>query len=289
MDSTVHARFWRVAEPAPGVDDFPTILAEEAKEPKAGKRERDVAEGVRVRLERCVPNGDFLEGEFCRVQSANIPPQAGPDGLEPMQLPAGRGIGHVAAFSYHLPTRVLLLQRNALSVNPNRISLYIAMSKPDRFFAFAPVMCGDAMERFATKEPRAFTVTFAAPKNLKAFDDYELPAAKGARLIAEAYDGVRVTVEVSVGKSQRLKLNKAMVMEAIQGLAGIPGVKKLKVRAEEDGEDDIINFIKEQLQYEKKAVLPEGDPEQNYEVRKLLLRAAFGDSLPTLEKQFNKP
>jgi hypothetical protein len=286
MDSTIHARFWRVSPAAAGVTDFMDILIEDAKEPKIGKRERDLGEGVTARLERCTTQGDFLEGEFCRVQLVNFPPQAGPDGLEAIKLGDGNGIGHVAAFRYHCPTRVLLLQRNSLSLSPNRISLYLAATKPGRFFALSPVMAADAMERFKKKTPRSFSVTFAGPDNLAAFDDENIAVAKGARLIAEAYDGIRVTMEVSVGKSRRLRLDKDELLADLGKLIGLGGVKKLKVKAEDGGEEDIINFIKEQMHSEEKAKLPEGKPDDNYEVRKLLLRKLFSDNLDALKEQF---
>src|SRR5687767_8480773 len=111
MDSRVHARFYRATKPSAGVADVDAILIAEAANGKVGDRERDLGDGVIVRLERCEQRGDFIEGEFCRIQTENIPPGVGPEGLEPIDL-GGKGIGHVAAFLYHKPTRVLLLQRN---------------------------------------------------------------------------------------------------------------------------------------------------------------------------------
>ena len=129
-------------------------------------------------------------------------------------------------------------------------------------------------------------MTFAGPNQLANFDDDELPAAKGARMIAEAYDGVRVTLEVSVGKSRKLHLDKGELLSSIMKLTGLGGVKKLKVRAEEHGEEDLINFLQEQRQAEETLVLPEGDHAKNYEVRRLFLKKAFSDNLKSLEAQF---
>jgi hypothetical protein len=268
------------------VTDFADILREDFKAvPKAGDRERDLGDEVTLRLERCSDRDDFLEGELCRVQKTNVPPRAGPDGLMPIDL-GGHGLGHVAAFLYHGPTRVLLLQRNMLSASPNRLALYLAATKAGRFFAFSPVMSVDAMERFKRKKPRSFSVTFAGPKNLAALDDDGLPAAKGAKLIAEAYEGVRVTIEVSVGKSRKLNLSKDQLLASLDKLMGVPGIKKLKVRAEDDGEDDLINFIKEQLHIDDKVKLVELDPDKNYEARSLFLRKAFSDNIPILRKMY---
>lgn len=286
LDTRVHARFYRVSKPANGVTDFADVLLDLAKKPKVGDRELDIGDDVIVRLERCDNNKGFVEGELCRVQKVNFPPQAGPDGLKPLPLGQGMGFGHVAAFSYHVATRVLLIQRNISSVTTNRLSLYVSAASVGSFFAFEPVLSEDAMGRFKDKTPRAFEVTFAGPDNLAAFDDDDLPAAKGARLIADAYDGVRVTIGVSVGKSRRKNLDKDEIMDSLGKLLNLPGVKKLKVKATENGDDEIINFIKEQRQGEDNLNLPDDSPDNNYEVRKLFLRKVFGDNLASLEKQF---
>lgn len=269
-----------------GVTDFPDILLEDAADGKAGDRERDLGDGVKVRLEHCKARGDFLEGEFCRVQTENFPPQTAPDGLEAIPLGEGRGIGHVAAFIYHKPTRVLLIQRNMNSVTVNRLSLYLAVTAPNRIFAFKPVLAEDAMERFIEKSPRGFAVTFAGPDNLEAFDDMDIAAAQGAKLIAEAYGGVRVKIEVTVGKSRKKFLEKEALLEDLGQLIDLDGVKALKVNAAGGGEDDMINFIKEQLQTEKVLTLPEGNPGDNYTVRNLFLRTAFNANMKQLNAQF---
>lgn len=286
LDSRIHARFYRASKPAAGTTDFHDVLLELAKKPKAGDREVDIGDEVIVRLERGTTHKEFVEGELCRVQKVNFPPQAGPDGLKPLPLGQGMGFGHVVAFSYHVPTRVLLIQRNILSITSNRLALYVASSKPGCVFAFAPVLSEDAMKRFKDKTPRAFEVTFAGPDNLAAFDDENIPAAKGARMIAEAYDGIRVTIGVSVGKSRKKHLDKDEILNSLGKLVQLGGVKKLKVKAADGGDDTVINFIKEQLQAEHTLKLPDDDPDKNYEARKLFLRKVFSDNLAALEKQF---
>ncbi len=284
MDTRIHARFFRVTKPEVGVADFPEILKEVIALPNPGARELDLGEGVKARLERCTEDGDFLEGEFCRIQTQNIPPETGPDGLKPIKLEGG--LGHVAAFRYHRPTRVLLLQRNIHSVTAARLALYLAATKPNRIFGFAPVLAKNAMDRFKAKEPRGFAVTFAGPKNLEALDDANIAAAQGAKLIAEAYGGIRVKIEVTVGRSRRKFLRKREILEDLGSLVDIDGVKALRVNAVGGGEDDMINFMKEQMQGEQILDLSDVDPDKNYEARKLFLRKVFSDNMGAVTKQF---
>jgi hypothetical protein len=85
MDATVRARFFHASAEPREVRDFPELLLLEMKK-TLSERERDVSPqlsesdakpGVTLRVENCEPDGEFIEGQFCRKQIANIPPQAG--------------------------------------------------------------------------------------------------------------------------------------------------------------------------------------------------------------------
>jgi hypothetical protein len=152
LDANISARFFRISAGASNVTDFPDLLLQIASKPIAN-REYDITEtGVIVRLERCDADGEFIDGEFCRKQMTNIPPQAGPDGLTPMALPDGQGLGHLAAFRYHRPTRVILLQNNRQCVTTHRVALYVMRLNAAAIHAFSPILREDALERFKDKK-----------------------------------------------------------------------------------------------------------------------------------------
>jgi hypothetical protein len=119
MDANVTGRFFRASDHVPKHADLPDLLLAQMDKSLTA-REHNVADqlaltagaSVLLRVEHCEAESDFVTGQFCRKQMTNIPPQAGPDGLSPITLPDGQGIGHLAAFRYHRPTRVLLLQNN---------------------------------------------------------------------------------------------------------------------------------------------------------------------------------
>ena len=59
MDATVSARFFRVTKPAANAPDLPDLLLSEVGK-TLSVRERDVTgTGVRLRIERCEPEGEF--------------------------------------------------------------------------------------------------------------------------------------------------------------------------------------------------------------------------------------
>jgi hypothetical protein len=251
-------------------------------------REYDVTgTGVTVRVEHCLEDGDFVIGEFCRKQMTNIPPQAGPDGLTPIPLPNGQGLGHLAAFRYHRPTRVILLQHNVLCVTTYRVALYLMKINAASVYGFAPILREDAVERFKDKKIRSFSVQFASPKNLEALDDQGIPSARGARMLAEAYHGFRMTFTVSVGKRKKKFLDFNRVSEDVTALLGSDAeIRKLKVGTKEDDDGPGIDFLREHLKCKRTLELPEASPVQNYEIRKAYLMTEFTDKLPYLMKHF---
>jgi hypothetical protein len=287
MDANVSARYFRVSPKIQKVTDLPDLLLAEIDKTLA-ERERDVTgAGVLLRIEQCETEGQFVCGEFCRKQVTNIPPQAGPKGLAPIVLPAGQGLGHLAAFRYHRPTRVILLQNNIQCTTPHRVSLYVMMINAAAMFTFEPVLRKDALERFKNRKVRSFTVGFASPENLEALDDKGIASARGARLLAEAFKGLDLTITVSVGKKRRKFLDFKRVSDEVKALLGSDAkVNQLEVSANEDEIGRDIDFLEEHLKCKEKLDLPEGNHAKNYQVRKAFLKEQFAANLEYLTKHF---
>lgn len=271
MDARISARFYRVTEPASALD-FDDLLLAEMNEPLAGNREKHLGQGVTMRLEDCNQANGFLEGQFCRVQTINVPPQADANGLTPIPLGDG-GLGHLAAFSYHAASRLLLLQQNIQSATPNRLSLYVAGPNPAHLFHLEPVLSEDAWDRFTGGNTRAFTVRFAGVDNLAVLDDENVSAAQGARMIAEAYDGVQVTIEVSVGRSRHRRLDPGRVLADLGRLVGLGATEKLTAKIE--GDSQPLDLLHEHLRIEEELDLDANDPVINYAARRNFLRRGF--------------
>lgn len=150
MDATVSARFFRVSDKPATVPDFDNLLLGQMGKPVAAREQDLTGTGVWLRVEHCEQEGPYVSGQFCRKQMENIPPQAGPDGLTPILLEEGQGLGHLCAFRYHRPTRILLLQQNVQSASSLRIAMYLACLESTALYAFIPVLREDALERSRT-------------------------------------------------------------------------------------------------------------------------------------------
>jgi hypothetical protein len=286
MDQKVSARFFRVSAKPDHASDFPELLLAAVKEDRA-KREREVGGGLLLRIERCIDDGEFVEGDLCRKQTLNLPPEVGPDGLAPTILPEGKGHGHLAAFIYHRPTRVILLQHNVMCATPTTLGVYLMALNAACQFTFPPVLRKDALDRFKDRKPRALTLRVAAPQNLEALDDKKLSSIRGAKLLAEAFNGMYLTITVDVGRSTKKFLNAEKVNEAVTGLLDSEvDVKQLRVKTNiGDDDDQGIDFLKEHLKCSQTFDLPT-DIEQHYAVRKAYLRGEFGKKKDYLNKLY---
>lgn len=287
MDSRLTVRFYRVSEAPSGIGDVGDILLQTVDLGTPLERERDIGQAVVVRLERATARAQTVEGDLCRVQRTNIPPQAGAEGLVPIRLNDGHGIGHMAAFLYHRPTRVLALQSNMSSVTPNRLSVYLASIDAAQQFQLGPVLTDDALERFQAGQPRKLTVKFAGIDRLDVFDDPNIPVAQGAKMISDAYAGIDVEITVSVGRTRDNALAQGPLLRTVNRLMGAPGITKLVTKLE--GDDQPLDLLHEQLKEIDDLDLPEGDPERHYEVRRAFLRGAFERHQQTILRQFGDP
>jgi hypothetical protein len=255
-------------------------------------RERDLGSGVTLRVEYCVTDGEYIDGQFCRKQMDNIPPQAGPLGLAPIKLDLDQGLGHLCAFRFHRPTSILLLQTNIVSATPNRVTLYLRtlLNGAGTYF-FEPILRQDALDRFKDRKLRGFTVTFASPSNLEALDDQGLASAKGARLLAEAFNGLELSITVKAGREKRKKLflNFDHTKREIDALLNSGAdIEKLEVQADPTTDDDSrnIDFLEEHLKCRAELELSDVNVEKNYDIRRAFLKSEFDTRLPYLLKHF---
>jgi Family of unknown function (DUF6731) len=291
MDAVVAARFYRVTPEKGLLPDFADTLLAQMGHP-VQMRERDLGTGVMLRVEFCAADREYVDGQFCRKQVDNIPPQAGPLGLAPIKLDRDQGLGHLGAFRFHRPTSIILLQTNNMSATPNRVSLYIRtlLNGAGTYF-FEPILRQDALDRFKDRKLRGFTVTFASPTNLEALDDQGLASARGARLLAEAFNGMEMTITVKAGREKRKKRfldfdNTKREIDAL--LNSGADIEKLEVQADPTYDDDSrnIDFLEEHLKCRAELELSDVNVQTNYDIRREFLKSEFDTRLPYLLKHF---
>lgn len=285
MTYSVTAQFFRASSPEKG-NDIPGILRDIAKA-QLSDRERQLSNDVVLRLESFSEDGDFLEGDLCRKQLTGIPPTAGPQGLNEMVLEDGQGLGYLAAFAFHVPTRCILLERNKMSASKVRLSLYLKKLNPDTTFTFEEVVNPDVWDRFKESEVRSLKFGISNPENLEALADNNFAAIHSARKMAEAYNGLSISIDIGVGHVRNAHLNKGPVRKTIEALIK-GGARRVQAVVEEEDGSSIIDFLGDQLKAQGVIEFEGVDPNQNYVKRRNFLRSHFHDSLPYLLEMYEK-
>jgi hypothetical protein len=273
MDATVTAKFFRVVKPEVAAPNTDTVLRN-LHDRDLAARAITVDEGVVIRLERLEPDPNYLSGEFCRIQKSNIPPTADDDGLTPTVLAEGKGLGHLAAFRYHIPTQIMLLQINQQCATSNRVSLYLGLAEGKPLYLLEPILRADVFKRMKKAEIKAFTVKVAEPQKLEALDDPATSAFKGTRATAKAFNAREIEITVYAGpKKKKEKVRPRLYQLAVRNAlakfskAG-SDVKTLKAQISEENQTDWIDLLKEQIKHTEKLELSSADTELNYQTRK---------------------
>lgn len=300
MDNSVSARFFRIETEDGAGGSIESILSDIAGN-TLSDRERNIGaeagDAIHSRLERLLEDNDYLVGEFIRRQTANKPPEANAQGLSPLQLADGGGLGHSCAFRLHKPTQTMCLQNNPSGLSIGRVRTYLTAWNPRSKFNFERVPTEDALERFRSGDTRAFQVSVASPTNLPAVEGDDTAEAQtvveAARMLGTAFEGMTVSIEVSMGRAQG-ELPKGPIMSVINTLVRWKrnqqaDVRRLRAKSKDtsgEGEAEFIDFLQEFLQEKDKLDLPDNDPARNYELRRDLLSLWYNSNLPYLTRLY---
>jgi hypothetical protein len=295
MDNSVTLKFLRVTNAYGHGIAFPAALDTAMALGDLHARERDInvgfADPIIIRLERLGAQNDFIFGELIRKQVSNIPPEANDDGLSPIELSDGGGLGISSAFRYHRPTRVLLIQANNQAVSAGRLNLYLKAVDANAEYTIDPVARADAWERFNTGLPRRLVIKIASPERIGTLENNVLGGesgtiGEGIASIGEALRGAVITIDVSMGqrKGSLFKGATERVLRKFRALgnAGTLDVKMLSASIKDDDGTDLIDFLDEHLVVRDRLDLPDGNPEENYNRRAAFLEATFNAQLAYL-------
>jgi hypothetical protein len=299
MDNSLTLKFLRVTPAHPHGIAFHAALEAALALGTPHEREKDVNAGfldpIIVRLERLQARNDFAFGELIRKQISNIPPEANDEGLSPIQLSDGGGLGLSSAFRYHRPTRVLLIQANNQAVSAGRLNLYLKAVDQNAEYTFDPVAREDAWERFNAGAPRRLIMKIAAPDHIGQLANNALAneaetVGTGLASIGEALRGAVITIDVAMGqkKGSLLKGATERVLRTFRrlGAAGELDIKTLSASVKDDEKTDLIDFLDEHLVIRDRLDLPEQQPDRNYQVRAAFLETQFNDRLGYLHRLF---
>lgn len=273
LEKTVTLRFYEVDRDN-NRPPLSSVLQAIAEHPVADRGRHITGEQVFVRLENFVLNGDYLEGQFVRGQSANRPGVMGDAGT--VDLPFEQPIGHGIAFRYHIPNGLLAIEYNPLVLSPSRVMAYLYECDPHAEFRLAPRMRQDAWARFNAMPLRKMIVTIAGHPDVAEDDNPVNATWSNLADMSERYEAHSIKVEIGMGHHHGSlgAAAKNFVREAYQRFEdGVDDIRSIKgVLETGDGQpNDEVNLIGDLLDIKEELTFPENNWAQFYILRRNLL------------------
>ena len=290
MPSQVTVDFYRVRIGDAVASRFERVLAR-VHASGAEARNHRVAEDVH-RLHGAVPHQNSVEGEVTRIRLGDHPSIASLTGhVAELALNADQGLGEHAAFLYHVPTQVLLLQRNRHSMTARNFASYFDATggAADPIF-LDPVLREDAVRRLAEfQEVRTFNVRFARVDNPALFGGDEQGVGEMIDVI-NYFHAPSAQFSLSMGR-RRGSLPVNVVKAVARRLMAIPRggrsneVKKLFIKGTNtEGDVDELDLTSYKM-FEVVGVVAPGR-RTRYPVRREAIRTALASRLEELNRMF---
>ncbi|MEC7792453.1 MAG: DUF6731 family protein [Pseudomonadota bacterium] len=288
MDAKIKARFYQVENVGNGDPTMFDCLHQLWDHPNRTDYETIYGD-ARVRIENfdsdpaAVGHG-FLDGEFVRQQTDNIPPIA--EQGQPLEGNI-RPLGHRCAFRYHAQLNVLLLESRREAVTPIRMDALVkARLNPHRGFFLSPVLSQTALEKLRNGTPRRVTFRVARPAELDIVEGEDLGLEENLARLQNHFGGPNIEVTASWPRGDREGvLSQRAIARTIRWATGNRDhVEKLQIKINE--EPDAIDIFSEQLKVVRTLDLDNQNVERNYAARRAFLAQSFDDHLPLLRRLY---
>lgn len=288
MDAKIKARFYQVENVEHGNATLFDCLHQLWAHPRRSEYET-VLGGARVRIENfendpVVVGQGFIDGEFVRQQTDNIPPFA--EQGQPLDGNV-RPLGHRCAFRYHAELNVLLLESRREAVTPIRIDALVkARLNPHQGFFLSPVLSQAALEKLRNGTPRRVTFRVARPAEMEIVEGEGLGLEENLARLQNHFGGPNIEVTASWPQGNRDGiLSMSAITQVIQWATGNRDhVEKLQVKISE--EPDAIDIFSEQLKAVETLSLDNDNVEKNYQTRRDFLARCFNDHLLILRRLY---
>ena len=246
---------------------------------------------ARVRLESfennpAVVGEGFIDGEFVRQQTDNIPPFA--EQGQPLEGNV-RPLGHRCAFRYFAELNVLLLESRREAVTPVRMDALVKVRlRPHRGFFLSPVLSQVALERLRNGTPRRVTFRVARPADMNLVEDEGLELEENLARLQNHFGGPNIEVTASWPRGNRDGiLNQNAIARTIRWATGNRDhVEKFQVKINE--EPEAIDIFSEQMKVVEVLDLDSENVERNYATRRDFLARSFNDHLPILRRLYGE-
>jgi hypothetical protein len=274
--------------------DFGSLIKQTLQLPDDESRSFEVR-GYPIRLQVAHESSDFWSGDMIRIRMNDIPTKASLDGdTEPVSLEDDEGIGEETAFLYHIPSKVLMLQRNKSGVSVSALAIYFReISQLGCPIYLEPILAGDALLRIQKMGViRKFEIKAAGLDRMDIFKSDDA-AVNEILDLRGTYNAPSIHIALSVGNRKDTFLKAKQVINTALALVKLSGhpesqVKTIKISGavDDDDETEIIDLFEYYLK-EEISIQSSRARSLSYQERSNALKDAWVKRVEELSKMFN--
>jgi hypothetical protein len=136
----------------------------------------------------------------------------------------------------------------------------------------------DAWAKYNTGLPTKFMVEVAQPQNLPEVEGEVGSVIQSAQNLAEMAQSPVLMFETKMGRREG-SLSKNLIDGLLgyftSGQGGTQDIRKLSVTSSNEDGSEVINFLKEFLKENRSIEVPEGKPDEHFEIRQQWIETCF--------------
>ncbi len=275
MTRKLKVDFFKVVLPDDFSDSFESVLNAVNVSPNDHTRNA-IRNACPFRLQEAWQTEDCWKGEMIRIRMDQLPIKAKLSGdVSSIDLEDDEGIGEETAFLYHVPTRVLTIQRNRYGVSAGVFAWYFEKKGSVESIELQPILQKDGLQRLANiKDVRKLSLNIAGTENMAVFKDSGKSVESMLSLIDQC-KSPNLTLTFSMGKQQgSLEWAKSFAQSfAKLNQQGESSIHKFEISGKtEDGEKSVLDLIEyrmvEEIEVELKSGRTISSSEREYAVQK---------------------
>jgi hypothetical protein len=242
--------FYRVMNPHPPGSTLEHYLELTAKmQPGNRNVNRD---GHVIRLQEGGVNTQFWSGDMIRIRMQHLPVKADLHGeVSSLDLEKDEGLGEETAFFYHIPTRVLIIQRNRNAVTASAFAHYLSRLHDGLHVGLEIIIEEAVMKKLDKMEQiRCFEIQVAALDHLNILKQQKETSVSNMIALSQFFQSPHINISLSMGR-QKGTLDR--VRETIKKLIKVgetddKAVEKLKITGRHaDDEKTVLDLLEHRM------------------------------------------
>lgn len=156
-----------------------------------------------IRLQMTRKGTTAWRGDMLRIRMNEAPVKAKRSGeTKPIDFDEDEGLGEETAFLFHVPTNILVIQRNRIGVSASALAKYFKVLGKVKSITFEAILKEDALKRIARMQSiRTFEVHFSGVQNGQSLRG-KGHSAKAMYSMLDEFQAPNATIKLSLGRKR---------------------------------------------------------------------------------------